>query len=96
MVQARKAGEGEKQFGRPGDWYCFDDQNVETWDINMLDVECFGGSIKGADSSPKTTSWQARLLLDYIFCPIKNQFCMVKLFRFFTKPADANALCLSF
>ena len=26
-----------------GQWYCFDDVNVEPWDINSLDKDCFGG-----------------------------------------------------
>ena len=26
-----------------GQWFCFDDNTVEPWDIAKLDAECFGG-----------------------------------------------------
>lgn len=26
-----------------GQWFCFDDNSVDPWDINNLDKDCFGG-----------------------------------------------------
>lgn len=26
-----------------GQWFCFDDNTVESWDIAKLDAECYGG-----------------------------------------------------
>ena len=26
-----------------GQWFCFDDNTVEPWDISKLDAECYGG-----------------------------------------------------
>ena len=29
--------------GSADQWFCFDDVNVEPWDISSLDKDCFGG-----------------------------------------------------
>ena len=40
MWQVRKQ-QGQGPSG--GQWFCFDDNTVEPWDIAKLDAECFGG-----------------------------------------------------
>ena len=39
-----KQGANVMQDRQPGgEWYCFDDTNVEPWDPAKLDMDCFGG-----------------------------------------------------
>ncbi len=40
MRQVRKQ-QGQGPSG--GQWFCFDDNTVEPWDISKLDSECYGG-----------------------------------------------------
>ena len=40
MWQVRKQ-QGQGPSG--GQWFCFDDNTVEPWDISKLDAECYGG-----------------------------------------------------
>lgn len=34
---------GDGFAGSADQWFCFDDVNVEPWDISNLDKDCFGG-----------------------------------------------------
>ncbi len=47
FVQERGGGGGAK-----GEWYCFDDNQVEPWDINNLERDCFGGKYTPANGLP--------------------------------------------
>ena len=56
MHQVRKQ-QGQGPSG--GQWFCFDDNTVEPWDISKLDTECFGGkesesrAAQGLPTSPQ-------------------------------------------
>lgn len=47
FVQERGGGGGTM-----GEWYCFDDNQVELWDINSLERDCFGGKYTPANGLP--------------------------------------------
>ena len=56
MRQVRKQ-QGQGPSG--GQWFCFDDNTVEPWDVGKLDAECFGGkesksrAAQGLPQSPR-------------------------------------------
>ena len=55
-----------------GQWFCFDDNTVEPWEVGKLDAECFGGkesesqAAQGLPQSPRPLGvrlpWPAFLL----------------------------------
>lgn len=38
--------------GGDGQWYCFDDNTVEPWDVADLEKDCFGGKYIPAETFP--------------------------------------------
>ena len=51
--QARE--EGGQGSANAGKWFCFDDNQVEPWDLANLDRDCFGGkyTVDLSDTNPQ-------------------------------------------
>ena len=57
LVRQVRKQQGQGPSG--GQWFCFDDNTVEPWDVGKLDAECFGGkesesrAAQGLPQSPR-------------------------------------------
>lgn len=59
VVQVR--GEGGQHARNTGQWFCFDDNSVEPWDVANLDADCFGGKYTVEMQEPLLPGPKARV-----------------------------------